>query len=159
MPWYDDIPMEPLNIKTEINVELLLKIKEQVLANPKHVDMDSWLRVGNSDPDSLQEFGDVGFPKEWIGDPERFTACNTTACLAGWAVLLSPDAKDYEGEHISFAARLFLGLSVNQSDLLFHLSFWPTSFYEEYTQAKTPQERAQAVADRIDHFITTNGEE
>jgi len=36
---------------------------------------------------------------------------------------------------------------------------WPWEFAKAYVLAKTPEERAQAAIDRIEHFIATNGKE
>lgn len=49
-----------------MNVELLQKVKEKILAEPSAVDMDLW------------------------SSPSSSTPCGTVACIGGWALLLAP---------------------------------------------------------------------
>lgn len=136
-----------------MNKELLLKIKEQVLAHPEHLDMTSgWISLADG-----TECYAASAVAELIGQPEKLAACGATACIAGWAVVLSPEAE--EDGYIRNLASKLLGLTYGQSDNLFFVSGWPRQFGELYHDTRTPQERAQVVAERIDHFIATEGAE
>lgn len=50
-----------------------------------------------------------------------------------------------------------LDLNSCQEIRLFYDSNWPMAFRESYANAKTHTERAKVAADRIDHFIKTEG--
>lgn len=152
----DDGPMQPLGVKNEINVALLEQIKEQVLAHPEHVNMREWIRDSASDEESHAFLSEVS---RWLGNPERFVRCNTTACIAGWAVILSPSQEGIEHLAIETAALKYLGLNHDQGRRLFFPAVWPLDFAIKYHDAETAEAAAQAVAVRIDHFIQTNGAE
>ncbi len=128
----------------DINVSLLEKVKEAVLANPNRVNMEKWFGAeiaGGVYTTSLEMFKND---------------CNTTACIAGWAIFLgNPNNVDYA----HFAAADLLGLDLPTSDKLFLSHYWPRKFYSLLLSAKTQEEYAQVVADRIDHFIATEGRE
>lgn len=129
----------------DINIPLLVEVKEAILANPNRVNMDKWFGCdikGDFKTSSLEVF--------------KHNKCGTTACIAGWAVFLgNPNNVDYT----QFAAADLLGLDPPTSDKLFLSQYWPRKFYSLLYNAETPEEYAQAVADRIDHFIATEGRE
>jgi hypothetical protein len=128
-----------------MNVPLLLEIKAHILAEPDKFRMDTW-------------------------------TCGTAHCIAGWALelrgfkIVNPTAwaamQTVEGGgspgHV--AARLLDLQSEDDygemsSDRLFIDDYWPEDFAERYGNAESRQERAIIAAERIDHFIATNGEE
>lgn len=154
--WRDDEPMQPLGIKNEINVALLEQIKEQVLAHPEHVNMREWIQDSASIEEPHEFLLDVPC---WLGNPEQFVRCNTTACIAGWAVILSPSQEEIEHLAIETVALKYLGLNHDQGRRLFFPVVWPLDFAIKYHGAETAEAAAQAVAARIDHFIQTNGAE
>lgn len=150
-----------------MNVELLLNIKEMALEYPEHVSMHDWLRVDFFSQDEAGTFhdsmtthwADSGLFSDYRGNPAGFAACNTTACIAGWTMVLTPVDEICISNEIALAAQGRLGLDVEQATRLFYLDAWPTQFKTAHDTSETPQARAQAVADRIDHFIATEGEE
>lgn len=119
-----------------MNKELLLKIKEHILAEPKRLIMDDVAFRGR--PGERVYDGGISFE---IAD------CGTAACIAGWACLLSD-----ERPSLWYGERL-LRLNYPEKHYLFFASSWPTKFYHRWRNANTPQERAVIAAERIDHFI------
>lgn len=112
-----------------MNVELLRKVQEQILAEPKKFDM---------------------------GDFDGETQCGTTHCIGGWAAKLEGLEISSEGGREALdidkdqAERLFY---VTEDD---EGPGWPLQFRgEKDAWLPTPQ---QAV-DRISHFIATEGRE
>jgi hypothetical protein len=132
-----------------VNVPMLQKIKEVILAQPKRVEMYDWLRHRS--------------PKR--GGP----VCGNVGCIAGWACLLS----EKEGRTLAAKGRALidryrytdyktngreaLDLSREQADRLFFLDVWSKRLAEEYDRARTPKGRARVVARRIDLFIRSKG--
>lgn len=140
-----------------MNTELLLKVKEQILREPRQFDMFTWFSYSETIPN-----------------------CHTTACIAGWAITLGktkPNPLEAAKEiRYNFAvtnmhawgesrdkvyevALPLLDITEEQAMRLFGEEDWPTNFYEDYSKATTPRARAEVAARRIDHFIATNGEE
>jgi hypothetical protein len=142
-----------------MNTELLLKVKKQILKEPRQFGMTTWFEYSLAIPN-----------------------CNTSACIAGWAITLGlkksnplegaraiknnfPTNKGFDSL-MEFAAKKVYELSIpllditeEQAHRLFSEEEWPNEFYGDYANADTPQERAEIAARRIDHFIATNGEE
>lgn len=132
-----------------MNVPLLLAVKEAILAEPLRINMDGWVFDSN---DQIRE-GQV-------------PPCGTVACIAGWAFsIINRLDKDalYEQFNSDTAAEM-LDVSneypAREAQRLFHVSGWPERFVRAIVGHKpgTP-EYAQVVADRIDHFIATEGRE
>jgi hypothetical protein len=151
----------PKKLKPE-TVKLLRKIEAHMLEEPKRVDMCDWARPSNK------------------------PSCGTTACIAGWAILMSVPKKkllalskanpgasewDYaklaETKDIENAARNKLKLTKQQANRLFipyqgypviHGS-WPELLWDKYMDAATPRRKAKVVVDRIERFIETGGAE
>lgn len=167
-----------------MNVELLERVKRHILAEPRRVRMEAWAvseRMSEDDKAKArysileelyaEEHGVDDEETSYLGFSELldFPECGTVACIAGWGKVLSqPDPatalSDKDFLHKLFnlsaieAAELF-GLDYNGANRLFHVCNWPDEFESDYEHADTPEERAQAVADRIDHFIKTKGAE
>jgi hypothetical protein len=119
-----------------MNVELLQRIKAHILEDPRRVGMSNWIRRRS--------------PRE--GGP----SCGTVACIAGWAYILS------ERQVPPFYTQVtrLLGLDSQQGQRLFFELYWPSKFYAQIqTCQQGAAEYAQTVADRIDHFIATEGRE
>ena len=62
------------------NIDLLKRIRDKVVADPDTLDMNDWFLV----PVKGLDVGTLDFGLEEI-------PCGTTACIAGWATLLSGD--------------------------------------------------------------------
>lgn len=136
-----------------MNVELLLKIKAAVLEEPLRLNMNRWV----INPAAQAYYQNGGVPP-----------CNTVACLAGWAVALTKNLRgkalfDFHNElgtNIESEASELLNLSDSSRQALFYVQNWPYEFADRLTHARggTP-EYARITADRIDHFIATEGRE
>lgn len=125
-----------------MNVELLQKVKAAILAKPEEYNQYEW--------------------------------CGTAQCIAGHAVALAlpeeyADAvKDGHDEVTLLVLNRkgeVLGFSEDDNEdwyrsyRLFYSDHWPPNLEGRYDNAKTPKERAQIGAERIDLFIATNGAE
>lgn len=131
-------------------VRLLRRVKKHILEEPRRLDMSDWVETSKVSP------------------------CGTTACIAGWtlllklppkerrAVLVEPDAyvkRDMltAGERAMFLehAENALELDRCQSMRLFYDDNWPKGFDRAFDKACSRKARAQVTADRIEHFIKT----
>lgn len=131
-----------------MNVELLEKVKQHILEEPRRLNMQYVLIASSTAP------------------------CGTVGCVAGWAMFLT-GAMDKYGYLIPSEchrdnydiAMEKLGLNKQQTGKLFDFSkwnigyHWPANFENAYNNAETPEERARVTVARIDHFIATNGAE
>ena len=121
----------------KINTNLLLQVRDCILARPEHFDMGSYV--------------------------DR-TDCGTTACIAGWAVSLSrgrtPMSDTYLIDSLStgWSAQALLRLSARQAYTLFHVNGWPIYWNLAYDSADGDA-RAAVAAGFINHFIATEGRE
>jgi len=119
-----------------MNVELLEKVKQHILEEPKR------LRMGTILHTNAKERG-------WDNTP----VCNTVGCIAGWTCVLggSPAVRAH-----SSIARDLLDVTHEQGERLFFS--YPDGF-EHIFDDDGSEETAKLVAKRIDLFIKTNGEE
>jgi len=163
-----------------MNIELLLQIKERILAEPAQFVMgDVFL-------------SDVGRAYEDRGDIRRESIphCGTAACIAGWAIALHEQTDPKTARTLmrkrtgpgSAATWDALAVSVlgltpsarwadggkggGQRDALFFVSGWPRDLQERWDEAADGAEddpqaaletRAQIAAERIDRFIAAGG--
>lgn len=105
----------------ERNIDLLCKIRDQISRHPDQHRQAWWLRFpDDAVADSPAEALERVHPKDG-----EFT-CLTTACIAGWAVVLSPRKKvlALAAAQFSWAAtgQQLLGLDPYEADALFHNS-------------------------------------
>jgi len=142
-----------------MNIEMLNRVKQTILDEPRKLDMNVFLKR---------------YPDEMLGRAEDFTPCGTHACIAGWACILDIMDKrgitveeisrdtirnkdDYENEYGK--AGKILAINRVEQYKLFYLEDWPSEFTKRYDDSKTAQERAEVTAQRIEHFIATDGKE
>lgn len=127
-----------------MNVELLQRVKAQILAEPNRFDMSSWM-LDENDND--------------IYTTQLFQECGSTACIAGWLVLLGSD-RVVRGEEMADVAAELLGVDVRVAETLFYHYEWEEKLKERYefalnvTESKT--DRAKIAAEAIDDFILLN---
>jgi hypothetical protein len=140
-----------------MNVELLKKVADEILARPEQFRMESW------------------FTPKLDSIPE----CGTACCIAGWAITIATDAR-IEGKFaplvarrgFSFgdagpvsscsahvAAQKALDLTSAQAELLFYTYEWPPRFRDAYIESRNSTTRADVAFARIMHFIKTDGKE
>jgi hypothetical protein len=100
-------------------------------------------------------------------------ACGTVACFAGWAMTSNEQAAWLR--HYDFAKspwqiacdRFDLTKGTNYSDVgeddrLFLMDQWPVEFRQQYYAAAEKDDalgKVQALRDRVEHFIATDGRE
>lgn len=133
---------EPIVEETPINTELLEQISDYILRHPDELAMDSWSDIP--------------------GTIKRFFGCGTTRCIAGTAMFLAqqngadiPNSASTPG-----MAQQLLGLTFAQAERLFYLQNWPSEYRNAYAPGRKYSDTAAWVtAQRIKHFIATNGEE
>ena len=115
-----------------MNIELLLKVKEQILKDPERYNQDIY---GHG-------------------------SCSSAHCIAGWAIVLGKKKWPDQIAHVWNLAHKVLSLRGRQDSKLFSVGGdWPKKFASAYLKAKTPKGRARVAARRIDHFIKTGGRE
>ncbi|HEY0004402.1 MAG TPA: hypothetical protein VGB17_06295 [Pyrinomonadaceae bacterium] len=138
-----------------MKTRLLKKIQQAILEHPAHFDMDEW--------------GARYKLENLVHDEPPESNCNTTACIAGWACVLTNSHPTFEwkelpgfglcvDDHEHHTGSL-LGLNQKQVDRLFYTCFWPKRFEARYERAKKNTTKARIAAERIDHFIATKGAE
>lgn len=105
--------------ETNLNKELFLKIADAIEAEPGCYDQSSWY---STDSDLSATLSTKTVPCLSVNQGHT---CGTKACIAGWAVALTPlhDRPDYFS--ISLSAEQLLGLSDDQSSYLFHPRWEP----------------------------------
>lgn len=82
------------------------------------------------------------------------SSCNTTACIAGEAVI---EFTDMSAEELTLSvyevAMDVLDLNEKEMDKIAYLSRWPYSLTRSYANANTREERREIAADRIEYFV------
>jgi len=148
----------------ELNVPLLLCVRDVILEHPERLNMDFYV-VPERPPDRRR-------PDIFLLDelpPGSIDHCGTTACIAGWAVLLDrrrvPAVSRYSGgdANIHEVAAVLLGLkgtagiadyaTETEIDSVFLVADWPADLRRAYQGAATGRGRARAVARRIERLI------
>lgn len=161
-----------------MNVTLLRKIQDKIKKHPEHFEMSNWFCDSNNDYADLSKQDPIQCIRKNEGLEKLINTtspnCGTKACVAGWAILLSPEYhkaawdfvqsdKAYDSNSFEFwieSGAKVLDINEYQAKNLFLPQNWPSQFLEvdnfgEIDDQTTPE---LAVA-RIDHFIATNGEE
>ena len=134
-----------------INTELLEKVKQHILEEPRRYDQGTWGGVSDEAP------------------------CGTRACIAGWTIHLGgrvglETLQQGGGKRSVFrSAQRLLRLSDEEAQALFTgdpspcgcgepscgLNEWPYRFARRYQNAKTARGRAGAAAAYLDWIIRT----
>lgn len=139
-----------------MNVELLEKVKQHILEEPKRFFMEDFILEAPAG--SAVKLDDV---------TRTMPSCGTAACIAGWAVILSHGGALPSGTRLGCFTEAcnLLGFKLDkfqdseEADRLFVTSDWPSLYRQAYLNAKTVEDKAQIAANRIDHFIKTKGAE
>lgn len=128
----------------KLNVRLLRRIKKHILDRPTRFFMESYVDQGTPGGRTC------GFTDQ----AKRYPECGTTACIAGWANILTGAKADWEIRDAGRASDK-LGLQPGQGCLLFCDLNWPKAFADDYEKASTPLQRVKIAAARIEHLIST----
>lgn len=126
-----------------MNVKLLRKVKRHILAVPKRLFMNTFVKTRGT---------------SWSVLEERFPPCGTVACIAGWCAVFKVGAKEaYESNPREIAMKE-LNLTPTQADILFEPYLWPDKFVKGCADDGKLR-TAKIAAARIEHFIKTEGKE
>ena len=146
-----------------LNVKLLNKVKEHILAEPKRLRMEDWIVI--KDKISAAQLAD---------NMIDFADCGTVGCIAGWTVMLGDPnfIKNSElccsngrvGQISEKAEALLIIDDGAENNLflhhslywLFHMSHWETKYWRPFYMADKPVQ-AKIVAAVIDDFIKKYG--
>lgn len=129
-----------------MNVRLLRRIQKQILKEPRQFEM--W-----------------GYFPLTLDTTEKIPNCGTAACIAGWSICLTEKinpavARDKSNRwNVWRRAKKALGIKEMQANSLFYDDNWPDNFKDGFKNSNTARKKARIAAKRIDHFISTNGEE
>jgi hypothetical protein len=134
--------------KPKLNVRLLRRVQKHIEAEPRRMKMKLWL---DRNP----------FERERSALPP----CGTTACIAGWALILSGKHLRREVNYLAQGQKI-LGLTRDEAGNLFVVENWPENFRRKYNTdsesllasmvpAKDIRKNARVAVARIEHFIKT----
>lgn len=156
-----------------MNKKRLREVAERIAEYPEFYDQDSWFSRQGAGYEKAHVRGRAVAEKDATREQ-----CGTTACIAGEACVMYGKARLEYGYMVptkkslgrSYAwvdweeeGRKLLGLTAAQADRLFcSADGWPEPFASRYLKAKQEgdhQAAACVAAERIKHFIDTNGEE
>lgn len=162
-----------------MNVELLEKVKAHILEEPRRFNLDYW--GGIVDPNFYNDLYEADDDSD--GEIESILAkqrppCGAVGCIAGNVCILAGIVKPSERFNKNYIYELpqntlelaaeALGIEYQQAARLFYLSKWdraqgngwPEPFESRLEECDPGTlEYAQVTAERIDHFIKTNGAE
>jgi hypothetical protein len=141
-----------------MNVQLLIATRDWILKEPSMVNMREGICRLTNAKDNFSH----------VGEPE----CGTTACIAGTGLMIHLrvigmgfEEVEKELENVFWRGGVdsraieALGITYDESQVLFYESKWPDAFYLRLQKEKPGTlAYAQVVADRINSFIDTNGE-
>lgn len=122
--------------KRTLNKELLMKVRDAILAEPNLFDMSGW---------------------KFLRD------CGTTCCIAGHAVRLAdPEAFErlcsQDSLKWSNKGKEVLGLSNDRCWILFHSSRWPEQWADKYFAVQENSDlRAMVAGQFLDAVIASDG--
>jgi len=151
---------------TEKAIELLRRVEQHILAEPKRLNMDVT--------------GTVRRPTMSVDIQLKFPTCHTVGCIAGWSSLLSvkegiPDNLYDRVMLMTWSAgRKALGLYKEEAERLFaeprlallpedelhdhyNGNLWPLDLARAYVAATSAEERARITVERIELFIESGG--
>jgi hypothetical protein len=124
----------------KINVKLLRRIQKYVLADPKRVDMNTFISY-EGEPETYHSF-------------RSYPDCGTVGCIAGGAVTLSQKKRVKYGS-VEKKARRLLGLDSEQAKRLFYDRLYDSPGM--VTAKPQTKLHARQTAKLIDRFIETEG--
>ena len=138
-----------------MNTELLLKVKQHILEEPRRLDMYRWLE--HHKPGELLWDSAYDGPED---DQVSVPDCGTVGCIAGWIVSLGGAEHLTETRLLSNLASELLGLSRDIVDQLFYTNNWflwatnGNSLKSQYdNSAPGSRQRAEVVARVIDLWL------
>ena len=133
---------------TKEQKQLLRKIKKHIMEEPKRFMMGWWIHK----KEELKDFPHM-LDRDLHDKPIVFPKCNTTACIAGWAVLLHDgmEARNLSDIEIHHRAVEILGPKVSAE--LFGQYNWPENLCTAFDDAKTKRGKAKIACKAIDYAL------
>lgn len=128
-----------------MNVELLNKVKDHILAKPERFAMARWHM--NWPPGTIVHISNIEGKKRKMPD------CGTIACIAGWACELGDPKNIVTGTYLERAEAL-LGLDFEESRELFWTDGWSRYFRKLWEHTRSTRKHAEIAGRVIDRFIT-----
>jgi aspartyl/asparaginyl-tRNA synthetase len=122
-----------------MNTELLQKIKQKIIENPSHLDMNTW------------SCGTTACIAGWAGKLSNIKFPDVLEPLSS-----SKFIAQYSCEPMEMGIRL-LDLTYAQAYRLFFVNNWPIELREAYDNAKSSNCKIKATCKRIDKFIESDG--
>lgn len=124
-----------------MNVELLNRVKAHILEEPKRLFMPGFLARKGDDE-----------------DVDRYPACGTIGCYAGWICVLSGE-HDLFGKELADKAASLAHINLDQADRLFfsHVVGWSEQDNAKLWSGDGTPETAALAARRLDEFIASGG--
>lgn len=126
-----------------MNKELLLKVREQILREPRQFVMGTWYTEHPMESEDNDEL--------WMG--VEIPNCGTAACIAGWAISIAEKKSPHKASGTIGAASRYLDVKWEDAEDLFYEDHWDDDLQERWENASSLDERAQIAAERIDQFI------
>lgn len=138
-----------------MNIELLQKVKQAILDEPRKMDMNVWFdRFWADEEEKVRVLRLLG------KEEAQLPPCGTIGCIAGWSVLLGSSMDPGELVHVGSTAARLLDLDFEQAYDLFHTTTWPSDLREKLSDSEPGTiEYAQVVAEAIDRYIAGDWEE
>lgn len=99
-----------------INAKLFRQIADVIEHHPDNYSQGCWFEMAGQDTCGTENVPTI--------NPDDFK-CTARCCIAGWAVALTPVEQRPDVPFLPGAARILLGLSHDDSDLLFSGYFSP----------------------------------
>ena len=136
-----------------INKDLLLKIRRHILVEPLRLNMSSYFLTKRlADPLRRLLGRHAGEAKLYDrGRSFQYPSCNTVACIAGWACILSGNTLPTGYDSVARLAEEVLGLSILEAHDLFH-GWYNTPTYMDASVEK----RAQMAVKRMDDLVAAH---
>jgi hypothetical protein len=160
-----------------MNVKLLRAVKRMILEEPRRLNMAHFAAMFTKE-DRPEQY--VSRHESHQPTLEERPPCGAVMCVAGHTILADERERGIFRKRFTRTvvhrinnaahgeAQRLLGLTETEAHRLFYFKGWdifspqvgwPDQFAEAYYRAKTPRQRAQATARRIEHFIRTKGKE
>lgn len=138
-----------------MNIKLLERVKAHILEEPRRLCMSEVLTKSNHPIDWGYEsgFNSMAAASKDLSKDEQ-PPCGTVGCIVGWGSKLSHKTN----QNVYTDSSVFK-IEYDAGKRLFYVDEWPRKFRLRYGKCRTAKQRAKVTAERIDHFIKTNGEE
>jgi hypothetical protein len=128
-----------------LNMELLTKVRDFIVAEPERFDINFWFDTASGDHD---------IPR----DAERFVRgdCGTTACIAGAAMVIAGRSSEMTFDNTPQCAADVLGLDAHA---LFYASQWPVAYQYMMEDSEGCNVAPKLIDDMLAGTVTLTSED